>query len=207
VQVALNRWTESLRLRRRGAPVVSRVPTHDPVVFFTIDDGNVRDPEVIDFLRSRRIPVTIFPVPECVAEDPAYFEAIHALGASIQAHSVNHPDLRDLGLAAQRREIHGPLADYAGRFGTRPWLFRPPYGALTPWVPILARTCGIRAVVMWRATVSDGVVHTQGEPLQPGDIILMHFRTGLRHDLEVALDATRAAGLQPAPLEQYLTPS
>jgi hypothetical protein len=46
-----------------------------------------------------------------------------------------------------------------------------------------------------------------GGPLQPGDIILMHFRTDLRGNLEVALNAARAAGLQPAALEQYLTPA
>jgi peptidoglycan/xylan/chitin deacetylase (PgdA/CDA1 family) len=207
VQVAVNLWAGLVRLRHRGAPVVSRVPTDDPVVFFTIDDGIVRDPAVIDFLRTHRIPVTIFPVPECVDEDASYFEAIQALGGSIQAHSVSHPDFRQLGLAAQRREICGSLDDYAARFGTRPWLFRPPYGALTHWVPAIARTCGIRAVVMWRATVVDAVLQTQGEPLHPGDIILMHFRPDLRRDLEVALDAARAAGLHPAPLEQYLTPS
>jgi peptidoglycan/xylan/chitin deacetylase (PgdA/CDA1 family) len=177
------------------------------VVFFTIDDGIVRDPAVIDFLRTHRIPVTIFPVPECVDEDAAYFEAIQALGASIQAHSVNHPDFRRLGLAAQRREIWDSLDDFTARFGTRPWLFRPPYGALTPWVPAIARTCRIRAVVMWRATVIDAVLETQGEALHAGDIILMHFRPDLRRDLEVALDAARAAGLRPAPLEQYLTPN
>src|SRR4051812_48960097 len=57
------------------APIISRVPPPNPVVFFTIDDGLVRDPAVIDFLRDRRIPVTMFPVPGYVREDPAYFDA------------------------------------------------------------------------------------------------------------------------------------
>jgi hypothetical protein len=35
----------------------------------------------------------------------------------------------------------------------------------------------------------------------------MHFRPDLRQNLEIALDAARAAGLQPAALEQYLTPA
>ena len=34
-----------------------------------------------------------------------------------------------------------------------------------------------------------------GGLLQPGDILLMHFRPDLRQNLEVALDAARAAGL------------
>jgi peptidoglycan/xylan/chitin deacetylase (PgdA/CDA1 family) len=186
--------------------VFSSIPTRDPVVFFTIDDGIVQDPAVIDYLRDQKIPVTIFPVPAYIHQNPSYFDAIHALGASVQDHTLTHPDLRRLSVAAQQREICGPLDDYAGLFGVRPWLFRPPYGALTPSVAPLARSCGIRAVVMWRATMNDGVLRTQGGPLQPGDIILMHFRPDLRQNLEVALNATQAAGLHPAPLEQYLTP-
>jgi peptidoglycan/xylan/chitin deacetylase (PgdA/CDA1 family) len=188
------------------APVVSRVPTPNPVVFFTIDDGQVRDPAVIDFLREHQIPVTIFPIPAYVQQDPSYFDAIHTLGASVQDHTLTHPDLRRLAPGEQQRQICGPLDDYAARFGARPWLFRPPFGDLSPSVPGIARRCGIRAVVLWRATMNDGRIDIQGGRLQPGDIILMHFRRDLRQNLEVALDAARSAGLHPAPLEQYLTP-
>src|SRR6266576_2208121 len=66
------------------APIISRVPTSTPVVFFTIDDGQVRDPAVIDFLRDHHIPVTMFPIPAYVHQDQAYFDAIHSLGASAQ---------------------------------------------------------------------------------------------------------------------------
>jgi hypothetical protein len=55
--------------------------------------------------------------------------------------------------------------------------------------------------------MNDGRLDVQGGgTLQRGDIILMHFRPDLRENLEVALNAAQAAGLQPAPLEQYLTP-
>jgi peptidoglycan-N-acetylglucosamine deacetylase len=190
------------------APVISRVPTPNPVVFFTIDDGLVRDPAVIDFLRDRRIPVTMFPIPAYVHEDPAYFASIHALGASAQDHTLTHPDLRKLDGTGLQKEVCGVLDDYTTRFGARPWLMRPPFGYLSPSVPVVARRCGIRAVVSWRATMNDGRLDVQGGgPLQPGDIILMHFRPDLRQNLEVALDTARAVGLQPAPLEDYLTPA
>jgi hypothetical protein len=61
--------------------------------------------------------------------------------------------------------------------------------------------------VLWRASTNDGRLDTQGEPLQAGDIILMHFRTDLRTNLEVALNTIHAAGLRPARLEDYLTPT
>ncbi|HYV60517.1 MAG TPA: polysaccharide deacetylase family protein, partial [Acidimicrobiia bacterium] len=188
------------------APVISRVQTPNPVVFFTIDDGMVRDPAVVDFLREQHIPVTMFLLPNFLHEDPAYFEAIHALGASVQDHTISHGDLRQLSAAAQQREMCGVLNEYSLRFGARPWLFRPPGGFYNQSVPVVARRCGLRAVVTWRATMNDGRLDVQGGgPLQPGDIVLMHFRPDLRQNLEVALDAARAAGLQPASLEQYLT--
>jgi peptidoglycan/xylan/chitin deacetylase (PgdA/CDA1 family) len=190
------------------APIISRVPTTNPVVFFTIDDGMVRDPAVINFLRDHHIPVTIFPIPAYVHQDPAYFDAIHSLGASAQDHTVTHPDLRKLAGSPLQKEVCGVLDDYATRFGARPWLMRPPFGYLSQSVPVAARQCGIRAVVTWRATMNDGRLDVQGGgPLQAGDIILMHFRTDLRGNLEVALNAAQAAGLRPAALEQYLTPA
>lgn len=191
-----------------AAPVISRVPTTNPVVFFTIDDGMVRDPAVVDYLRDQHIPVTLFLLPNFLHEDPAYFQAIHALGAPVQDHTISHADLRKLSVPAQQREICGVLDEYAMRFGARPWLFRPPNGFYNQSVPVVARRCGIRAVVMWRATMNDGRLDVQGGgPLQAGDIVLMHFRSDLRQNLEVALNAARAAGLEPAALEQYLTPA
>jgi peptidoglycan/xylan/chitin deacetylase (PgdA/CDA1 family) len=188
-------------------PVISRVATSDPVVFFTIDDGYTRDPAVVEFLRDRHIPVTLFPVPGPVGQDPAYFAAIHALGASVQDHTVNHPTLKGLPFATQRNEICGPLDNFAARFGQRPWLLRPPGGSYDATTLTAAKSCGMRAVVTWRATMNDGVLRTQGGPLRPGDIILMHFRPDLRMNLEVALGAAAAVGLHPAALEAYLPPS
>src|SRR5262249_51237557 len=85
-----------------AAPIYARIPTSDPVVFFTIDDGIVQDPAVVDYLRDQHLPVTIFPVPNFVHQNPAYFQAIHALGASVQDHTLTHPDLRRLSPAAQQ---------------------------------------------------------------------------------------------------------
>src|SRR5262249_58265844 len=52
------------------APVISRVSTPNPVVFFTIDDGMVRDPAVTDFLRAQHIPATRFLLPNFLHADP-----------------------------------------------------------------------------------------------------------------------------------------
>jgi peptidoglycan/xylan/chitin deacetylase (PgdA/CDA1 family) len=187
-----------------GVAVVSRIVTNDPVVFFTVDDGFVRDPAVITLLRDQRVPVTLFVLPGPVRQAPDYFQAIHALGGSVQDHTTNHPNLVQLDPAAQQREICGPLDEDAARFGQRPWLFRPPYGNYNASTLSAVGACGLRTVVLWRATMNNGVLTTQGGPLQPGDIILMHFRTDLLSNLQAALSAASARGLHPAPLEAYL---
>ena len=183
---------------------VSRVPTNRPVVFFTIDDGLVRDPAVINFLRAYRIPVTLFVNPGPVGQDPGYFQSLRSLGNSIQDHTVNHPDLTRLSVDAQKAEICSALDSYQARFGQRPWMLRPPYGSYNLGTRIAASTCGIRFVVLWRATMDNGHLATQGEPLQPGDIILMHFRSDLLHNLQVIYYTALMSGLQPAALSDYL---
>src|SRR5438128_1702513 len=62
-----------------GVPVISRIATTDPVVFFTIDDGWVRDPAVLTFLRDHHVPVTLFVLPAPVHQGLSYFQAIHAM--------------------------------------------------------------------------------------------------------------------------------
>lgn len=188
------------------APVISRIETPNPVVFLTIDDGVVQDLRVVEYLREHQIPVTIFPTSPFVDENPAYFESIHALGGSVQVHTVNHRNLTKISPPEQQREICDVLPSFAARFGETPWLLRPPYGAVDTSVQYVARACGIRAVVTWRATVHDGRLETQGGLLRAGDIVLLHFRADLVHDLRFIVAQAQAQGLHPARLEDYLTP-
>ena len=188
------------------APILSRIDTTDPVVFLTIDDGLVQDPAVVEYLRKTKIPVTIFPTPPFVNENPAYFEAIHALGASVQDHTVNHKNLTTLSPGEQQREICNVIPAFAARFGQSPWMLRPPGGAVNSSVQYAARSCGLRVIVLWRATMNDGRLETQGGTLRAGDIVLLHFRNDLRHNLEVVVAEAKAQGLRPARLEDYLTP-
>jgi len=189
------------------APVIAKVPTPNRVVFFTIDDGFVQDPAVIDFLRAHHLPVTMFVLPGAVNQNPGYFQAIRALGASVQDHTVHHPNLERLSYEGQVQEICGSLDGFTMLFAQRPWLFRPPYGAYNQATLRAARACGLQAVITWDGTMNDGVLRLQHPGgLQPGDIILMHFRPDLLQNLKNLSGAAYLSGVQPAPLEQYLPP-
>jgi len=85
-------------------------------------------------------------------------------------------------------------------------MLRPPYGAYDLGTLVAAKVCGIRYLVLWRATMNDGRLTTWGGPLQPGDIIIMHFDNHLLLNLQIACYLAALQGLHPARLEDYLPP-
>ncbi|HET9382181.1 MAG TPA: polysaccharide deacetylase family protein [Streptomyces sp.] len=159
---------------RQLPPVIDRVPTRDPVVFLTYDDGAERDPAFVGLVRERRLPVTMFLTDSVAGPGYAHFARLRAVGASIQNHTLDHPALPGLPYAGQRAEICGQQHKLRSRFGVRPDLFRPPYGRYDTTTRRAAADCGIRALVLWRAVLNGdgGLTFTGGAPrLAPGDIV------------------------------------
>jgi peptidoglycan/xylan/chitin deacetylase (PgdA/CDA1 family) len=195
---------EPLVADRGPIPVVSRIPTPEPVVFITIDDGALKDPAVLEVVRRRNLPVTAFLTRNQIKDNPGFFAELQAEGGVIGSHSMSHANLKRLDSARQRAEICGMNDEYAAWFGTPPRLFRPPYGNWNATTLEVAASCGITSVVMWNAIYEKGVLTTQGPPLRNGDIILMHFRPELPGDLDQLADALALLGLAPADLGDYL---
>lgn len=186
------------------APVVSRVPTTDRVVFVTIDDGLERDPAVVEFFRQHRMPFSLFLVQNAAAAGEEFFRELQGVGATIHTHTYTHPDLTTVDAATRTKEVCGPMDDFEARFGRRPTLFRPPYGAVNDTVQVTAKECGYRAVVLWKASTNNGQLQLQEGELQPGDVILMHFRPDLLANLQVLVDDLDAQGFTVGRLEDYL---
>jgi peptidoglycan/xylan/chitin deacetylase (PgdA/CDA1 family) len=186
-------------------PVVSSISTTQPVVFITIDDGIVRDPAALDLMRQSNTRPTLFLTQQYVQGHEDYFRQLQQAGASIENHTIDHPNMRGKPLDFQRQEICATSDFYAKEYGSRPVLFRPPYGSYDDTTRVAATDCGIKFVVNWTATVNDGVVRFQsGNTLKPGDIILMHFRTTFTQDYTAFLNKAREAGLTPATLTDFL---
>lgn len=184
----------------------SNIPAGQPVAFLTIDDGWIKDPRAADLMRAAHIPVTLFLEINAIRDDPDYFTALQAAGATIEAHTITHQQLRGKPYGVQHTEICGSADELTTLYGARPTLFRAPYGEHDSTTLRVARDCGLRAVLFWKETVNAGVVRYQtGAQIEPGDIILMHFRPTFVEDFVAALRAIHAAGLTPARLEDYLT--
>lgn len=197
----------------QGLPsVVSRVPTRDKVVFLTIDDGVHKDPAFLRMTRELRIPYTAFLTDRWIRDDYGYFARVRRLGGTLNNHTVNHPRLPGLSPARQRAEICGMRDVLARRYGERPGLFRPPYGAYDATTLSAAASCGIRTVVLWQEQAFvDRIAYDRGDGrLRPGDIILTHFRgpeswNGTMNDmLRHVLTQATAQGYAVARLEDYI---
>lgn len=185
---------------------LSRIETTDPVAFVTIDDGYTREPHTLGVIRDSKVPVSLFLISSTAARNPGYFSDLRdQTGATIHAHSVSHRPLAGLPYETQRREICGSADQLQQLYGTRPTLFRAPFGSKDATTLQVAAECGMKAVLYWRETVTNGRVDYQhGNRVQPGDIILMHFGPGFVEDYLAVLQAIKDAGLVPARIEDYL---
>ena len=201
-------WPKSpvLTIPAAGAvPVISTIATADPVVFLTIDDGMVRDPRVPELLAQFHVPVTLFLNQGPYLADPDYFMRVIASGGSINSHTKSHTQLTKLSAAAQRNEICGMKDIIGEHVFVAGHLFRAPYGVSNKATQTAAGSCGINAVLYWHAALNDGrVQYQQGNQLQPGDIVLAHFRNDLYDSLRAFLWQCAVQGLTVAPIEDYL---
>jgi peptidoglycan/xylan/chitin deacetylase (PgdA/CDA1 family) len=192
-------------------PLVDRVPTQDKVVFLTYDDGAETDPRFIDMVRELRLPVSLFLTDSVAGPGYGHFARLRSVGASIQNHTLDHPSLRGLPYAGQRAEICGQQTKLHDRFGLRPRLFRPPYGMYDTTTLRAAASCGVSAVVLWRAAVEgDGELTYRKGPahLRPGDIISIASgepaELTLRDRTTHVLREIQRRGLTVGRLESYL---
>lgn len=184
------------------APILSSVPTTDPVVFLTIDDGEHWNEAAAELLVAARVPFTLFLTQQYVADKVPLMQSLARNGGWVELHTVSHPDL--LRRRNDASEICAPLDAYEAAYGRRSTLFRPPYGNANTTTRTVAASCGIEAVVLWRASMNYGALATQGGPLRAGDIVLMHFRPDLADNLTELFRVLDASGLRLGRLECYV---
>jgi peptidoglycan/xylan/chitin deacetylase (PgdA/CDA1 family) len=183
----------------------SAIPTHQRVAFITIDDGWIKSPKALPLLEAAHVPVTLFLEINAIRSNVGYFAPMRQAGAVIEAHTITHIELKGKPYALQKHEICGSADRLKGFYGRRPVLFRPPFGDKDTTTLRAVHDCGMKAAFFWKETTDKGVVRYQvGHTVQPGDIILMHFRPAFVKDFLAVLRAIARAGLTPARLESYV---
>jgi peptidoglycan-N-acetylglucosamine deacetylase len=191
-------------------------------VAITIDDGPEPDvtPQVLTLLEDYRACATFFCVGERVLRYPDLAQEIVRRGHAIENHSQRHRhNFSLLGPKGMSAEISGAQDSIFHVTGSRPKFFRAPAGLRNPFLdPILVRL-KLRLTSWTRRgfdTVTgdpDAVFQRLANPLQTGDILLLHdghaarSRSGRPVILEVLprlLDALSSKGLTPVTLRSAL---
>jgi len=160
--------------------VFSHVPMTDKVVFVTIDDGIEKDPKFIQMVKDFQIPITISLADVLIRDDYAYFEKLYETGyISVQNHTVDHPlDMPGLSASRQLYEISGQQDKLHKEYGATPYIFRPPAGRYDVTTIASVSEAGLKGLMLWKEAmqISDMEYQTAPHRLNPGDIILCHFR-------------------------------
>ncbi|MEI8322995.1 MAG: polysaccharide deacetylase family protein [Actinomycetes bacterium] len=188
--------------------VIYHVQTKDPVVFITIDDGSVVTNGLVQLLLKKNIPVTNFVLSEPLKTHWKAFHLIRRPGTTFENHSETHPLMGNLSLAAQTKEISRASNHARGMYKKLPVFFRPPGGSHNSNTVIAAKKCGIKKIVLWNVEADKGkIVRSGGNPMQRGDIILLHYLNSLESSLKLVLAELKRLGLRPASLRDYLDPA
>ncbi|MFF0380193.1 polysaccharide deacetylase family protein [Actinoplanes missouriensis] len=183
----------------------SRIPTEQKIAFITIDDGWEKNPLALRLFQAANVPTTLFLEVDAIKDNPDFFTPLQQAGATIENHTISHPNLRGRSYDFQKREICGGADQLAKYYGRRPVLFRPPGGTYDTTTLKVVHDCGMKAAFYWKETTHKGKVRYQeGHGVKPGDIILMHFRPRFVDDYLAVLNAIHKAGLTPARLEDYI---
>jgi peptidoglycan/xylan/chitin deacetylase (PgdA/CDA1 family) len=191
-------------------------------VAITIDDGPEPDvtPQVLARLEEHRACATFFCIGERVLRYPDLAQEIVRRGHAVENHSQRHRhNFSLLGPQGISAEISRAQESIFHVTGSRPRFFRAPAGLRNPFLdPVLVRL-KLRLASWTRRgfdTVNgdpDAVFRRLANPLQTGDILLLHdghaarSRSGKPVILEVLprlLDALNSKGLTPVTLRSAL---
>ncbi|HEY2514325.1 MAG TPA: polysaccharide deacetylase family protein [Polyangiaceae bacterium] len=172
----------------RRAWLLSEGPAHAPgdgkrLVTFTFDDGPFPEttPAILDLLARHHVRATFFWIGRYLEGDGdravttrAVARQVVAAGHYVGNHTEDHEKLTAIPRARALAQIDDCSAAIERVIGTRPTLFRPPYGALDPWQSDVLRARGLD-LVLWNIEAAD---MTHGDPAQMFD--------SLRDQLEYA---------------------
>lgn len=187
-------------------PILYRLKTTQPVVFLTIDDGAIKGDDFMNYLKQKHLVASLFLADAFISDNPGYFKTFADNGMPIEDHTLSHNlQFYKQPLAYQQQEICGMADEIHQTYGRRPTLFRPPGGAFTSVTQQAAANCQMRAIVHWHAKVNGGAMQYQdGDGLQPGDIVLMHFRTDFKADVDAFVKELDRQKLHTELLEDWV---
>ena len=198
-----------------GKLIYRSAQTDTMKIAITFDDGPhpTLTPKILDILEKYQVQATFFMVGINVINYPQTAKEVIARGHEVGNHTHTH-HMAGLDRDAVSREISDcedaleELCEY------RPHLFRPPQGAVNPYVESCAEA-GDYTLILWSLDTRDWenksteqIVDEVLSKVQPGDIILMHDYIGTHSKtpeaLEILLPKLLERGFEPTTVSRLL---
>ena len=173
--------------------------------------GNEQTTALLDILDRYDVKSTFFLVRQWVDKYPDDVREIAARGHDIGNHSATHPHMAQLSAEDQLAEINSCNEAIGKLTGSRPALFRPPYGEYDNKLVRGLRDHGMYCVqwnidsLDWKNPSPDEMVSRIKSKLAPGSIILMH--NGAKNTPEALpriIETIQDAGYRIVPISQLI---
>lgn len=150
----------------------------DKCVALTFDDGpGEYTGRLLDELQEAGTPATFFLVGQNIAKYPKVVKRMAEAGHQLGSHTWDHADITTLTREKIEHELNWTSAAIEKAAGSKPSVFRPPYGAhgavydrLVPYPLVLWDV----DTLDWKHHDPKKTVSTAMEEVRPGSIILMH---------------------------------
>lgn len=170
--------------------VLSRLPSRDPVVALTFDDGPNPDatPVVLDALAERGVHATFFILGKHAERWPELVRRVASEGHTLGNHGYHHRKLHLKSPRYVREDLRLGADAIEASCGRRPRWFRAPHGFRSPWVTRIAHELGERTVG-WSLGVWDTdrpgasiIADRTVDGARRGSILLLHDGDGYDPD-------------------------
>jgi polysaccharide deacetylase family sporulation protein PdaB len=168
-------------------------------------------PVILSILKEKNVKATFFLVGEWVRRNPEETRMIAEQGHDVANHSENHFKMSALSREKIKREITDCTKTIEDITGTRPALFRAPYGDYNDNVITIARQAGCETIqwsvdsLDWKPGISQEAILKRIAGAKSGDIFLFHNDTPLTDKiLGKVIDTIREKGLNPVPVSELI---
>lgn len=151
-------------------------------IALTFDDGPEEGSteQILDTLQQYEADATFFMLGEKAQENPGLAKRVADEGHEVANHSITHPDLANLDQNQVRDEMQDSQNQIEEATGTKPNLFRPPYGSRSDSVDTVANETDQQLVFWdidtmdWKNQDPQEMGKIIEEQVHPGSVILMH---------------------------------
>lgn len=189
------------------------VDTKDKKIAISFDAswGNEHTKPILDILDQYKVKTTFFLVSMWVDKYPDDVKEIHSRGHEIGNHSSTHPDMTKLSKEQMVQELTDMETKVEKLTGTKPVLFRPPFGAYSDHVIEACEEKEYQVIqwdvdsLDWKNITTEQIVSRVTEKVKPGSIVLFHNNAEkVEEYLPVIIETLQKEGYEIVPIGQLV---